>query len=222
MADTLPINIPIPSSNAVQSYEFIDFQQSTGYVTFYGAMTKNNSTTAYVLTSRSSTYSWDIATDAGTLSVSGSYQKPIDIDFDLLFIRPIKLRGDFIVSVPIKLKENTGGGQNLRCYSIVKIRHWDGSTETDLGSSGGSSAQRSVSGTTSYFVDTHKINITKKVFNRNETLRITVELWYTTDSNASGDLIQIAHDPAGRDTSTGFDWTGEIITLKAEVPVAIT
>ena len=217
---TVPKFFNVPSSAAVPSYDFIDFQEGTGLATFYGVQSKNNATTNYNLVSSTGIYSWNISTTF-TDTVDGDYQKGLDLDFDLEFNKAKQLKGNFNISVPMRV---VASGSNARFYSIVTVRHWDGSTETDLGSSGGvnaNSLRTTINGNTKYYMDQHLINISNLTFKKGETLRITIEIWYQIDGGGTPSTYHLGHDPANRDSDDQIDWSGNTTQLTVQVPFVI-
>lgn len=197
--------IPTPAPEASASYDFQDIEEGVGFVSFRAATTSGST----ILTRRS-VYSNTISTIKNP--ITGTHAKDIDLDFDTAaFNLPRVLKGTAIISVPLLVQ---AGSQATSGYSMVEVKHWDGTTETSLGrSTSGSYFKTSGGGSSQIFSGSqlHKIALTEKVFKVGNILRITVE-GYSLDGNG---LLEIGHDPQNRNSSTTFLSPTELI---ADIP----
>src|SRR3990167_10065841 len=135
---------------AVASYDYFDIAEGTGVQVFYGfAYTENLSTYLYAL-GRSTAYSSLIETSfAGSASPGGTV---FDKDFDLqVFETPKKVGGTAEVTICEAVVFAGTSGTDTQTLTI-KLRKWDGTTETDI-------ATKTLS-----FVLTFGVTIQKNVF----------------------------------------------------------
>lgn len=203
------------SDTGIASYSFSDIASGTGIITFYAG--EGGSTPSKILSSTkfySSTYITSLAVGAGDGSAS-VFTKLIDIDFDVLMNRQITLRGDVAMNVSVAFLS----GSIFEIYTIIKIRKWDGTTETDLSTSGQSETVTftGTSPTVVYKYTTPIVKTPSSIIKKDEYLRMTVELWYKKQN--AGDAaaaIKVAYDPYAR--TTDWDTTGGI-TSQLIVPI---
>jgi len=185
---------PTPAPEASASYDFQDVEEGIGFVSFNAATTSGSK----ILTRRV-VYSNDIETAVTTLT--GGHFKEIDLDFDTAaFNLPRTLKGTAFVSVPMGV-QTTGPGVRKQAYTMVEIKHWDGTTETSLGKSTSGSQWLSPTGAGTVFSGSqlHKVALTQKVFKAGQILRLTVE-GYSVDSSSTG--MAVGHDPKNRNALT--------------------
>jgi hypothetical protein len=189
------------TEGVIASYNFQDIEEGTGVVIYNCAETMEESTRAYKLTTQSP-YSNDPLTSGSTSSTSNT--KAVDLDFDLTFNLPQNVKGTFMAQIPFIMGHETTANYGGTCYVIMKIIHYDGSTETELGSVQSetlAAANLKINSKTALIEET----ITAvKHFKKGETLRITLELWITA-SDSSGSQGAILHDPAARVMTNGND-----------------
>lgn len=199
MADLLPTNFPLPSPLAIASYNYSDVAEGTGILLLYGGKLQDSTSARHYLNQtafRSSlniatantaldyTENTDIADAADFTIISG-----LDLDFDLgEFNYPRDIKGTGYFSIPITTTVGSGGHE---FYIIVKLRKWDGTTETEV-----ASAQ---SGTFSLLYQAYKLLIPMTVplvhFERGTQLRITLEGYYKGTSPGNPNALRIWHDP---------------------------
>jgi len=183
-------------SQASPTVEFTDFVTRTGFVTFYAAKT----TDLNVLTQS------DFYSDTVTTSILNQnpteFTKMLDLDFDIEFKETGDVRGTGTVNVPVMMVIHNSS-KTHSSYVIVKVRHWDGSTETDLVTNQSDTWIETSTGTN----EVHKamfgidVVIPERHFAEGDTLRLTVELWGdSTDSGGNGDWV-LGHDPKNRGTT---------------------
>lgn len=229
--DTLPINFNIPNEGAVVSYNYTDLASGEGYQTFYGGTASNGD----VLTQSNKFISETTHTSSEETPVSTTSTKYIDKDFDITFNTPRTIKGKLFVSVPIGV-QGLVGGESWYFKLITKVYHYDGSTETQLGSTetgkeyfSGALGANGIKG----FVATNYHDLTQKGFKVGETIRITVEGWYRTNGGTARNAwVGIGHDPTGRadqdyDSPGGAIESAQVIdsdtntTLQIDIPFKI-
>jgi len=164
--------LPEPFSTAspvLANYDYFDIAEGTGVVIFYGAEHEEGGVKGYFL-SNIPTYSNSVM--VRTNPTSTSYTKLKDNDFDVTFNTPKNINGKLRVALTLGSLITTATGYS---YVIVKARHWDGTTETELGS--GTTKTLTASGAVDSVPTNTEIDIDDVHFAAGETLRITIELW---------------------------------------------
>lgn len=188
----------------------ISFQElaaGSGIVTLYGA--RDNST--YLLT-KDNVYSDQIITKV-TTGLSTSYTKIMDLDFDLYIAKSITLKGLASFNIPLKTYVATVSKFSYT-YAIIKVRKWDGVTETEIANvtSGEVYWSQTSNDLFEYFPEGDlstkpmrlaRLSIPKTVYKSGEYLRITIEVYGKISSGASSYQFELGHDPAGRNTFSG-------------------
>ena len=96
---------------------------------FFGAANDEEGTTKYFL-SQNKTYSRYTSLTGSTSSAT--FTQVVDKDFDVKFNRPQNIKG--IVRVVFSMGVNTAAAQEKEIRVIAKLRKFDGTTETELGS----------------------------------------------------------------------------------------
>jgi len=136
---------------------------------------------------------------ASASTTNADYEKVIDVDFDLTaFNAPQSIRGTAFFNFFMRVY--WGGGGVTGAYAIVKVRKWDGTTETEI-----ASAQTDTSAATSvtsqYNFVCLPISITKTSFKPGEQLRVTIEGWLKC---ANAGILKIGTDPMNRDGAVNY------------------
>ncbi len=206
---TLQQKIPIIPQPAVASYDFFDIEERTGVQIFYGYATTDNGTVTYGMT-RQTPYSDYVFTKGSTANLTDT--KLVDIDFDLKFNLPQILKGIFKAQIPfIGGLENTAGLAATH-YVVMKVRHWDGSTETELASNTKSKVLTVQNSSTAEGITAFcQAELTTPThFKSGESLRITIELW-GDGTSTNGSIGAILHDPKDRTfgSTAGFENNGD-------------
>lgn len=194
-------------SNVLPTYNFVDIASATGYINFYAG----NTVDKYLL-SNFTYYSDDVST-INAVATGTVYTLAHDLDFDIVLNRPMDIRGTAIVNVPIRVYNSS---YNCGGYVNVKVRKWDGVTETDIVSND-SSETLYLNG---YYMLAVDLTIPLTHFKLGETLRLTV-LGYIKCTNAGAAAsMEIGNDPKSR--SAGFDTSGAVPSnLMFQCPVRL-
>lgn len=200
---------PLPQPQAIASFNFSDIDEGTGVIILFGYTSETSVGADEHLTTQSSIFSKEIETSV-TTSVDSTFVKHIDLDFDLSpFNFPKTIEGTAFFQAGLGLQRTTG---TLSGFIIVKVRKWDGSTETEIASvqsdtldTGGSDRKR---------IMTVTFSIPRTHFKKGETLRITVEGWSKVVGGAATMTIAIGHDPRNRD--------GTVLVPSTDDPDTIT
>ena len=109
-----------------------------------------------------------------TVITTTTFTKEIDLDFDITIKGDRLIGGDCLAQA--KFGIDVGTGKTVTAYPIVKVIHYNGSTETILATMQGTE-QAQTSTIQANYVQTLKGTITSKHFKIGDILRITVELW---------------------------------------------
>lgn len=178
-------------SNVLANYDFVDIASGTGYITFYVGRT----TDLYLLSNI--TYYSNSMTESGSTS-SGTYVLLFDHDYDVVLNRPLDIKGKGIINLPMLFTS----GANFTSYFTLKLRKWDGVTETDICSNDSDTW----TGIITYVMGCIDLDIPLTHFKIGETLRLTVEGY--GKSTAGTNTLKYAHDPMAR--TAGWDGTGTV------------
>jgi len=191
MARKIPHNFLESGEQAIATYNFIDIIEASGIIEFYGFRTIDDTTTNSLLTANDSIYSQDIQTEVST--TTGGFTKDIDIDFDLTFNRTQTIKGNGYCNIVTFASSNAVGTQQ---YFIIKLRKFDGSTETEIADAQTKTYTTGSSGAREYKTNCVPLTIASNVIFKKGVLRCTVEGWSNRGSGAGE--IGFMHDPANR------------------------
>jgi len=188
---TVPTVFRNTRPRSLTNYSWIDIANATGIQTYYGVNTFDGS--GILSPTAIDSYSWRTS---GTPAASES--KKEDKDYDLLFNVPQTVKGTLTVTHTYAVTNNNGVN-TVHGYTKVRVYHYDGSTETEIGtqvttttlSSGGVGqveAARSVI----------KFASLNQHFKKGETLRVNIEMWSWLTSGSSS--YQLYTDGSNRGT----------------------
>lgn len=190
MAERLP-NHFLESADAGVNVDFIDLVSGKGMVQFFMGRTASGyrlSTTAF--------YSKSIFTLSDPHSEQ-TYTKFQDIDYDADFKRGVTIDGVAIFSIPMAVTSSQA--LNVSNYAYVRVRKWDGTTETEIASISGQVFLSNLGATEKeIMVDGIEITIPRTSFKAGESLRITTELYAFQNGGGTGFGVAFCHDPKGR------------------------
>jgi hypothetical protein len=191
-----------PRGEVSANFDFIEIATGQGYGNFY-LFTANESTptdtkliTETLLDSNTKSTSTSIPSDQAAAVKNGDY------DFDMTVQTPIILRGFAYAELTMKAI-GAGVNGNRGGYIIVKLRKYDGSTETDIASAQTDTMDSVDNSTPSYQREAVFLDITSNTsFAIGDKIRITVEVWGISDGDVSGTpgSLTFYHDPTSRDT----------------------
>jgi len=198
---------------AVASYDYFDIAEGTGTKEFTGFFYGNRGESSGSLiadgvidrTKKSQS-------DSGPCAPAG-WSKTLDIDFDLAqFNTPktIKGTGYFLGSWML---EDASTGTKTSGAIVIKIKKWDGTTETTIAQTSGAITYIAVS-SQNIIPEIFKINIPSADFKIGEVLRVSAEAWYESASNETKIQEHIYHNPGEKDCSGAFKI---LIPFKLEV-----
>ena len=200
MARLVPQPFPTPQETAIATYNFTDIIEGSGIIQFYGFNTRADTTLNYVLTANSALLSHDLGTSTSTSG--GGFSKDIDDDYDITFNRTHTLKGAGYCNIVTHQSSNANEGCSQ--YFIIKLVHYDGSTETTLATG---QTETYLSGSTAapeYKTNCVPLSIsTARHFKKGDILRVTVEGWSNRTSGSGN--IGYLHDPVGSRTPTNAE-----------------
>ncbi len=195
------------ASPSIATYSWETLASGTGYIRFYPARTTLTGAVLGEFLSEQIVYSNPII-NTGVPSTQDTFTKDEDIDFDIVINSTRTVRGFAIVNVPFGVRHQITGSTDV--YIIVKIRHFDGSTETDLGSAQGNPLSANNTGASyNARIECFAIDLSERIFKSGDILRVTIELWSKWNINSTGRGYYFGHDPKNRD--------GGITTIPANV-----
>lgn len=179
MAGPLPIVFRgAGASNAL--VDWVDLTAGAGYKRFYCCASKLNAGNSFYLSSQQ--VDAKPIEDGGTQSVSGWVQLT-DTDYDITLNVPATIaNANAFINVTSYMAPPAGETDQL--YVKIIIKHYDGSTETSLGSAQGVTHSL-IGDNNGYYRDNILISLTEKRFARGDILRVTVEL-HTYRSSSTG------------------------------------
>ena len=195
------------------NFDYIDFAEGTGIIVLYAANSMADTTKSYLLT-KSIVYSNNKSTKSGDYAGGAAANKLLDLDYDLApFNLPKNMVGTAYISVPILAGQV--GGTITETYIIAKLRHWDGTTETEIASSQSETVTEDVPNK----ILLVKITVPLTHFKKGETLRLTIEGWMKDAAGGNARNMWIGHDPKSRIDTDLFETIDMNITqLAAHIP----
>ena len=196
---------------AIASYDWTDIASGEGIIVFYGASSTDNTTLTYYMI-KNEIYS-DTSSTAGAGTGTGT-EKALDLDFDMSsFNSPRTVKGKLRCVVPLQIGITTSANKGGIAYAILKVRKWDGTTETEITSNTKSRNSLPAGSTaTTFDVVSFELEVPQTNFKIGEVLRLTVEIW-VTGQGANGTAVSLYHDPKNRGV------TAAILTQQLEFQV---
>lgn len=202
MAETLPLNIPIPASAAIASFNYTDIAEGTGVVKFYGATSHSDGTKYYYLTTNTP-YSQDIVISGAQVLTDGTQLRIVQNTYGIRFNRPQNAKGTAYLNITI-------GGYSVSLFSGNKL--WiSGAYIQASGATTTTNMSPTVSGAVYNFTAANTVESQSMLiplpitgtqhFKAGEWLRLYIDLW---GYNEAGDLSHggYGNDPADRNDTT--------------------
>ena len=180
----------------VASYSWTDFAENTGNIRYYLAQDHTDAADHYFITGQTIRSNDKFTEDT---TASATFVQVADIDFDILFNVPARIRGTAYASISLGIYNAAATGV---LYCIANVRKYDGTTETEFAD--GQSAEFSVAPGVADKVLTVAIDLsTQQKIIAGEKLRITIEVF--AKSSGGDTKIALYHDPADRNVT----WNGD-------------
>lgn len=187
MAETVPVNFPSPGSSINVNYDFQDVITNSAYVILYGHtdLAGNRTLIRQRIDSHYPSFRVEFT---GTAGLDG------EVNFDYEFAVPQKVEGKLYVRVVFFAQAT--GVQTADCFLKIRILHYDGSTETLIGTQQTThTVSETEDSSTEYSMATLAFSVNRN-FKIGEKLRIEVEKHSTTSTNSNGGFLV---DPANKD-----------------------
>lgn len=192
----------------IATYDYTDLAEGTGIVKYYLYQEEDSVGVSYRIGSNA-LYSANIEV-SGNLTAGASFVQASDLDFDLTsYNRPQTIRGTASVQASIMAKCN--GPEDSYVYLILKLRKWDGSTETEIASATTPTANGTDSSNPGKILLNSEIVVPRTHFKVGDILRLTIEVWARVNPGGSGKWIY-ATDPQNRDGTYLTPSTDDTIT----------
>ena len=225
MAELVPVNFPQPPSNDIRSFSFTDMISNTAYLTLYAGQTN----TAATLGLSVFTFYGDnvtFKTSTFTASVTPTKTTVMDRDYDIKINQPMIIEGLCFVNVPNGVNNGDSAGQTHEHLVLVKLRKWDGTTETEIASATGRTHTNTTMAinTEADTIDALSFVIASPVkINSGESLRLTVQINHSA-GGAVNSKVFIGQDPKNRAVdedagSDGHNWGNLSTQLTLLLPV---
>jgi len=204
MAEVMPINFPLPSESAVASYSYSDLAEGTGVTMFYLLATNGDN-----ILSQNQIYSDVIEYSTSAHALTTDFVKNLDVDFDLTaFNAPRTVKGTAYTN--FTFHQWKSGTQVVTSKFTIKVRKWDGVTETEIGNA----TTAEITDTDGYKLTALAIPLTETNFGIGDVLRVTVEGWDKEAAADSTNVLTFGQDPMNRD--------GHYIIPSTDNPVSTT
>ena len=190
------MNQPFTTTTPViATFDFTELASGTGIITLSAYSSETSGGLDYHLTSDTTQFSSTIETlvnqDAATVTIDEDYDLPE-------FNESITLNGVATVSFTLVIKADAAAGSTG--VATVTIRKFDGTTETDLVSVTSPTIPNPSSTATTKELMVIPLTIPKTVFQKGDTLRLTI-VAVGTRAGSLSHRIYLGHDPRNRDSS---------------------
>ena len=177
----------------VATYDYYDLAEGTGIIEFMGFGTIVSGAFLYGLTTNDAMGSCN-ADPAGTLDTQnhGGYTKLTtgdEFNFDIDFANPKQVQGTGYVCIPL----DEAGGVNRTYSYTINVFHYDGTTETCLGST--TTPTLTIQANESK-MDNIKVSLSGQHFKSGETLRLNIIAVVSNDTTE-----RLGHSPSNQDTN---------------------
>lgn len=192
-----PVVFAKAGEKMITSYDYFDIAEGTGVQNLKGFVTKNSGGLSYAI-GKTSVYSSVIETEGIQGNISGgTAYKLLDLDFDLSSLNaPRTVKGKIYVNYCVQTGRSAGSG-TVTSYQHLKLRKWDGTTETEIANTQTTTFGGSNTNDPTPFCTV--IEVPKTRFKTGETIRLTIECW--SIGNTVWDTIYhtLGTDPLNRD-----------------------
>ena len=198
------------TSPKLVNYDWTDVIAGVGYVNYYPVETENGkelAITQSIYATNGKEY---------TSATNTTY----DEDFDLTIDKPFDLEGDVLITIPVWFHNSKSSSYlDIASTITVKIRHYDGTTETDL-ATGSVTATANVPGSptgSDYdrdYMYSFSLSVPKTHFSKDDILRYTISGTSTGDAQLH---LRIYRDPAARVFDDEMDTSKTTIAIPMKI-----
>ena len=201
----MALNTLFPRAKELVNYDYFDIAEGVGVTVYFGLKGDDGE---YFVSSSSTVASEAIATFLDEETLTASFVKKFDLDFDLTFNRPKNIKGSLLGNIPIGISAVDDLAKTIEYYCVMKVYHYDGSTETLLATGQSETInqgllQTSLRSFNAMLALCHADITTIKHFKKGETLRFSIEGWYKKIDGTGTVHCMICHDPANRPWQSG-------------------
>jgi hypothetical protein len=215
----MPLNQQFNSvPSVVNSYDAVDVLSGTGITNMYaGEVCSSGAAVDYIL-SNNRFYSNAVST--GNLTgTDAAFTQKFDIDFDVLVNIPLTMKGLISVNIPAKIGTSGGSaGCSAQAYVVVKLRKWNGTTETEICQNTTKQFYAPYGSTALYDISAVYLDIPETVFAPGEYIRLTC-IGYANKTQDGTYTFAMGYDPMNR--SVGWDAAGSPSSLIFQMPQRI-
>ncbi len=221
----LPQRIPPVLEKAIATFNFTDIDEGLGFIHLKGFGTESFSATTLGI-SKNDIFSDPIETkgvDAVALGgANGVFAIEGTLDFDTsIFNLPRTLKGTAYINGSMAVLRNSGTA-NPTLYIAFTIYHFDGSTETSLGTVNTTKIS-DTDGVADIKSFSCEITLTEKHFKKGDKIRVTADFFVSRSAQQVVTVTAvIAHDPQNRNGETLItDASANHTTLNMFIPFRI-
>lgn len=199
---------------AVASYNYTDIAEGTGIVTYYLADTYEGGALGFIMTTNSSLRSDGGSQNSGNQN-NLAYEAKFDLDFDVQFNKPQRIKGVAYANIPWFLASSSGAPDG---YVVITLYKWDGATETSIATATGRT--QTEGGTESFFDNTIALDITSVTnIKAGEFLRCNV-IYYARETGGNTYQMTVLHDPSNRTITVGST-TADLTNPTINIPFVL-
>jgi hypothetical protein len=197
MAQTLPINFPLPNESAIASYNYTDVVQGVGRLVLYPTDGYKISDLTYYLTTE--------AMFSQTPSTTAPINTSLELNFDAILNTNLTLQGYCNIQIPVSYYKSSGAGTwtvTAKLYSVVSA------VETQIGST--TTLTFSGSGDAKWYWDIGNaiIDCPITIIKKGSTLRLEL----ISSAAGAASVFRFYHSPVGEDEAMSST-AGEIGNL---------
>lgn len=186
----MPLDTPDLTELTTATQKLVTFTSSdvlsgVSYIDYYAGKTINGA----VLTRTPLPSYYRIGTDIGyqTSFAAGA----VDTDFDVTFAEGITFKGEAIISMQV-YSANAGATRTTNTITVY-LRHWDGTTETQLGTATANyDPENDGAGYETFRTFTFSMDLAHVHFAVGDTLRFTL----VGTQSTNGGAVVVQHDPS--------------------------
>jgi|ETNvirnome_2_130_1030620.scaffolds.fasta_scaffold04426_4 hypothetical protein len=210
---------PTPFTTAsplLVNFDYTDISSGVGFEEYNFMQVENSAGDDYLLSPDTPYSSEEVRMYQASESFT-PFSIRLDDDYDLTeFTINRTAKGTGIIN--IDTIQFGSGGNSAKHYFIVKVRKWDGVTETDIATA--QSETRTYSGNyASQKLLSFPIVIPETQFVVGETLRVTIEFWARVEGHAATIGMDYGTDPANRTYTRTSPSSATLDTTKSNIKI---
>lgn len=207
------------ASPIIATYSFDDIAEGTGNVQFYLGISKDSGGTDYLLTAdtsiKSSTNSYNSDPPAPSISFPDSTSNTYTFDLSQ-FNFSKKLKGKVFFSMNYSVGNSLSSEVNTTFAPTFELFHYDGSTETSLGTVTTETQTLGVLNTRTYWgTFLCEIDVTETYFKQGDNIRLKIN--YTAGNPSGNGSREIYCDPNNRSPAYGNGDSFISVPFKIEI-----